>query len=326
MTKSAFPPRHSAAFGVCFLLLSAALHAAVPNDEVNRKLCEGVYYTGTSAKRHVPDGFGTLTLQTTDPTAVPEVVIAGVFDGDRILIAVLCQDQTLLFHGNLRYAVHSRKGLTLQLENGDIFDEDGNLRYVIFEDEPVNLTNAHPDNPALLLGQGSVLTYVSPLMTSAVTRICTLDVDGRTWDVSPGKLYSASFSEGPDGFSEVIPSPIELSPDYDAFGRIAGIEGGDLLSTLAFMKESVPMTKKGFKYNTPDNGDNRGDEVIDRRGGVIVHTHKKDIVYLENGAWCFQSNLPIVDALTTTQQRYLLWNSQYVSPVGLQCFNQSKEQ
>ena len=301
-------------FASCIALLvfvSTAIHVkgsvGMPGDEENYKLGEGIYYTGESGKRHVPEGYGTLTFRSTDPGLIPDVVIAGTFDGDRILNAVLCQNDTLLFWGDMHYSVHPKKGTSLALDRGELYDGNGNVCFLVTEDAPVTI-GTQPDNPAYLRGNGRVWTEVNPVAASRYVLLsdegikresCTLQVDGTSWDVSPLELrfkvgdYLFDVRDYTTGigkevsFGERVTSPYEISPVYDPFDRIGRIQGEDLLSTLRFMSSSVPTTKQ-----------------------------EKEAVSLENGAWCFRTGLSVIGPVERIQMREYGMDSDYSGLFG----------
>ncbi|MBQ9173645.1 MAG: hypothetical protein IJ161_07960 [Bacteroidales bacterium] len=320
------------------LVLSAFMPTAVyavtvpvnSEDEYDYELAEGIFYTGETAKRHVPGGYGTLTFRTSDPSGVPDIVIAGTFEGDRIRNAVLCQSEELLFWGEMRYSVNQKKGSYIVLVKGEIFDGEGNLTGEVTEDSPLTI-NCLTGNPAYLKGSGPIKRHVDPVSASRYVLLSgngiesgssTLEVEGKSWKVSPEEFrfrwgeYTFGVGDYSKGigkevsFGETATSQYTISEELDAFAQIGKIEGNDLLSVLRYMSASVPMTGKGFKYYTSDRG-------------LTAHVHEKDYVYQENGGWCFETSLPVVGPMEMVQNReYGIKSDQY----GLYGFFGSKNQ
>ncbi|MCR5037327.1 MAG: hypothetical protein K6A73_08415 [Bacteroidales bacterium] len=264
--------------------------------EKSKKIAKGVFYTGPSADKHVPDGYGKMTLHGRNYKGISDIIIAGFFEGNQIKNASLYKGDTLCFWGDMQY--HSdKKTITLILEKGEIYDDNGNIRYLISSD-PIVLSNSDSKIPSYLHGTGDVTTYVDPmgaaryeLLTNdgtAIGQTYQFVVKDHDWNVTTADnrfYWNQEYTFDTDDYSTSLnndvylgqDNPYRLSSEKNIFERLTHVTG-DTTSyyTLIRMSEAYKYTRKNAwcSYRQDWMGDHAMIQNVDR-------------VYYEDGAYTF---------------------------------------
>lgn len=281
-------------FVVTCTLASQPLQNA--KTEKSRKIAKGVFYTGPSANKHVPDGYGKMTLHGRNYKGISDIIIAGFFEGNQIKNAALYKGDTLCFWGDIQYHAY-KKTVTLTLERGEIYDDNGDIRYLVSLD-PIVLSNSGSKIPSYLHGIGDVTTYVDSmgavrykLLTNdgtAIGQTHQLAVKDHDWSVTPANNrfdWNMEYTFDTDDYSTSLnkdvdlgqDNPYRLSSDKNIFERITHVIG-DTASyyTLLRMSEAYKYTRKDAWCATRES-----------RMGTLSIIQNVDRVYYENGAYTF---------------------------------------
>lgn len=288
----------SASLGL-FVLSAGISEAYSPKTENNRKLCPGVLYSGPATDAHVPSGIGTLVLQSSSKAQIPDILIVGTFDGNVIRNAGMYQGNVLRYWGDMYYQIISKK-MSVLLDKGNIYGEDGSVRFVLKEDNPITLGyGASSLGPADLQGQGKVVTYIDPVQASRYTilpgggepvpQTYSITIRNGEWKVdasdsrfSVGEDYSFDTKDysaelGRTDFFPATVSDYEIDPKFDIFQRLTQTKPDTgIIDALNFMKESVPKTKAGFSYN------------YSAMNGMVSGTNQKDRLESSGGDLSFK--------------------------------------
>ena len=273
--------------------------------EKNRKIANGVVYSGPSVKEHIPTGNGRLTFSGQKKENFPDIIIVGSFDGNQIFDAALYQGDTLRFWGDMTYKIQANKSVALTLKRGEVYDRDGNIRYWVDDKSPVVLNNSASEKTAAdLRGNGSVITYIDPLMSArynlmanngvANSQSYKLIVKGNKWTISSSDArftWDGQYDFDSKDYTTCLNQPLHLiygndydiSPDEDAFNRLIDVETPDtiLYYTLLRMSQARPMVRKGFSHSYSQS---------EYPYYHIEEINNKDRIWLDNGAYTFYAN------------------------------------